>query len=258
MSGHNKWSSIKHKKGAADAKRSKIFTKVIKEISVAAKMGGDDAAANPRLRSAIALAKSVNMPNDNISKAIKKGMGGGKGENWETIVYEGYGPHNVAVIVECLTDNKNRTISSVRTAFSKNNGNIGATNSVMYMFDRKGFIEVEKSKIDEDTLTEHILEAGAEDIDDMQEDVYLVETAPADLGDIHKYLEDKGVVVKTSRLDLIPQNKIEITEVNKAQQVIKFIDALEDDDDVQKVYSNFDINDEVLNELNQQYKKSLG
>ncbi len=250
MSGHSKWSTIKHKKGAADAKRSKVFTKVIKEITVAARLGGEDQNANPRLRSAIALAKSVNMPNDNVAKAIKKGVGGGKGENWETIIYEGYGPHNVAVIVECLTDNKNRTISSIRTIFGKNSGNIGATNSVMYMFDRKGLIEVDKAIIDEETLTDHILEAGAEDIDSTQEDVYLVETEPANLGDAHKYLEENGVEIRTSGIDLIPQNKIEITEVNKAQQVIRFIEALEDDDDVQKVFSNFDINDDVLQELN--------
>ncbi len=250
MSGHNKWSSIKHKKGAADAKRSKVFTKVIKEITVAARMGGEDPNANPRLRSAIALAKSVNMPNDNVAKAIKKGAGGDKGENWETIVYEGYGPHNVAVIVECLTDNKNRTISNIRTIFGKNAGNIGATNSVMYMFDRKGLIEIEKDKIDEEALTDHALEAGADDIDSSPEEVYLVETDPSALGDAHKYLEDQGIEIKTSAIDLIPQNRIEITDVSKAQQVIRFIEALEDDDDVQKVFSNFDINDDVLQQLN--------
>lgn len=250
MSGHNKWSSIKHRKGAADAKRSKVFTKVIKEITVAARMGGDDPNANPRLRSAIVLAKSVNMPNDNINKAIKKGLGDEKGDHWETIVYEGYGPHNIAVIVECLTDNKNRTISSVRSAFTKYNGNIGGTNSVMYMFDRKGYIEVEKSSIDEEALTEHVLESGAVDLDSSQEDVYWIETTPSQLGSVHKYLEEKGVEIKTSSLDLIPQNRIEITDIHKAQTVIKFIEALEDDDDVQKVFSNFDISDAVVNELN--------
>lgn len=251
MSGHNKWSSIKHKKGAADAKRSKIFTKVIKEITVAARLGGEDPNANPRLRSAIALAKSVNMPNDNVTKAIKKGVGGDKSESWETIIYEGYGPHNVAVIVECLTDNRNRTISSIRTIFGKHNGNIGSTNSVMYMFDRKGYIEVDKTTIDEDTLTEHVLESGAEDIDSSQEESYLIVTDPSQLGDAHKYLEEQGVEIKTSSLDLVPQNKIEITDAAKAQQVIRFIDALEDDDDVQKVFSNFDISDQVLSELNE-------
>ncbi len=250
MSGHSKWSTIKHKKGAADAKRSKVFTKVIKEITVAARLGGDDADSNPRLRSAISLAKSVNMPNDNIAKAIKKGVGGDKGENWETIIYEGYGPHNVAVIVECLTDNKNRTISSVRQTFGKNNGNIGASNSVMYMFDRKGLIEVDKTKIDEDTLTEYILDAGAEDIDTSDDEVYVIETTPNNLGDVHQFLEEKSVEIKTSSINLIPQNKIEIDDVGNAQQVIRFIDALEDDDDVQKVFSNFDISDAVLAELN--------
>ncbi|MBU2514426.1 YebC/PmpR family DNA-binding transcriptional regulator [bacterium] len=250
MSGHSKWSTIKHKKGAADAKRSKVFTKVIKEITVAARLGGEDPNANPRLRSAIALAKSVNMPSDNVAKAIKKGVGGGKGENWETIIYEGYGPNNVAVIVECLTDNRNRTISSIRAAFGKNGGNIGATNSVMYMFDRKGFIEVDKKKIDEEALTEYVLETGAEDIDSTQDEVFLIETDPSNLGDTHRYLEEKGVEIKTSGIDLTPQNRIEITDVNKAQQVIRFIEALEDDDDVQKVFSNFDINDEVLQKLN--------
>ncbi|MBU2645682.1 YebC/PmpR family DNA-binding transcriptional regulator [bacterium] len=249
MSGHSKWSSIKHKKGAVDAKRSKVFTKVIREITVAAKMGGDDPNSNPRLRSAIVLAKSVNMPNDNINKAIKKGAGDGKGENWESISYEGYGPHNVAVIVECLTDNKNRTISSVRSIFSKNNGNIGSTNSVMYMFDRKGIIEVKKDTIDEDTLTEYIIEGGAEDIDISDEQVYSIATEPSDLGSVHKYLEEKEVKIESSGLDLIPQNRIEIDDVSKAAQVIKFIEALEDDDDVQNVYSNFDISESVLQQL---------
>lgn len=250
MSGHNKWSSIKHKKGAADAKRSKTFTKVIKEITVAARLGGEDPASNPRLRAAINLAKSVNMPNDNISKAIKKGIGGDKGENWETIIYEGYGPHNTAVIVECLTDNRNRTISSVRAAFSKNNGNIGATNSVMYQFDRKGIIEIEKTVVDEDTLTEYVLEAGANDIDSTDEEIYIIETDPSELMSVQDYLEGKKLEIRRSAADLVPQNKIEITDSNDARQVIRFIEALEDDDDVQKVYTNFDISDEVLQELN--------
>ena len=249
MSGHSKWSTIKHKKGAADAKRSKVFTKVIREITVAAKMGGEDPNSNPRLRSAVVLAKSVNMPNDNINKAIKKGVGGDKSQNWENLNYEGYGPHNVAVIVECLTDNKNRTISSVRSIFSKNNGNIGSSNSVMYMFDRKGIIEVEKAIIDEDTLTDYIIEAGAEDIDSSDDQKFIIETAIGDLGAVHKYLEKNEVKIKSSGLSLIPQNRIEIDDVTKAGQVIKFIEALEDDDDVQNVYSNFDITESVLQQL---------
>jgi len=250
MSGHSKWSTIKHKKGAADAKRSKIFSKVIREITVAAKLGGDDPNANPRLRSAISLAKSVNMPNDNIAKAIKKGAGGDKSENWENLTYEGYGPSNVAVIVECLTDNKNRTISSIRSVFSKNNGNIGETNSVMYMFDRKGIVEVDKAAIDEDTITEHAINAGAEDIDPDDEKSYLIETSPKELGDVHQYLENSGVEVKTANISLIPKNKIEIDDVTKATQVIRFIEALEDDDDVQNVFTNFDISESVLQQLN--------
>jgi len=249
MSGHNKWSSIKHKKGAADAKRSKVFTKVIREITVAAKTGGEDPNSNPRLRSAITLAKSVNMPNDNINKAIKKGVGGGKGENWENITYEGYGPHNVAVIVECLTDNKNRTISSVRSIFTRHNGNIGSTNSVMYMFDRKGVIEVSKGSIDEEALTEMVIESGAEDLDTRDEKVYTIETVPADLGRVHRFLEEKSVAIVSSSINLIPQNRLEIDDVGKASQVIKFIDALEDDDDVQNVYSNFDITENVMKQL---------
>ncbi len=249
MSGHNKWSTIKHRKGAVDAKRSKVFTKVIKEITVAAKMGGEDPNSNPRLRSAISLAKSVNMPNENVNKAIKKGVGGSKNENWENLTYEGYGPNNVAVIVECLTDNKNRTISSVRGIFGKNNGNIGASNSVKYMFDRIGLIEIMKSSIDEDTLMEYALEAEADDIDVSDSDIYLIKTTPSEFSKVLKTLEEKSVSINKSSIDLVPQNKIEIDDVSKANQVIKFIDALEDDDDVQHVYSNFDISDSVLNQL---------
>jgi len=249
MSGHSKWSTIKHKKGAADAKRSKVFTKVIKEITVAARMGGGDPDANPRLRSAIALAKSSNMPNDNVKKAIQKGEGGGKGEDWQTIVYEGYGPHNVAVIVECLTDNKNRTISSIRFIFNKKNGNLGASNSVMYMFDRVGIIEVDKKEADEETLTDYIIEAGADDIDSENESTFVITTPSGDLHSVHDFLEKKKINILTSSLDLIPQNRIEIDNAEHAQQVIAFIDALEDDDDVQRVYSNFDISDAVMAEL---------
>jgi len=251
MSGHSKWSTIKHRKGAADAKRSKIFTKVIKELTIAARIGGEDPGSNPRLRTAIALAKSSNMPNDNVKRAIKKGIGGGKGENWENIVYEGYGPHNVAVIVDCLTDNKNRTISNIRFAFNKNGGNIGSSNSVMYMFDREGQIEVQKSSIDEEALTDHILEAGADDINSDDEEFYLITTVPNSLNEVHSYLEEKSIEVSTSGVKLVPQNRIEIDDLEKAKQVIKFIEALEDDEDVQDVFSNFDISETVLNQLNE-------
>lgn len=250
MSGHSKWSTIKHKKGAADAKRSKIFTKVTKEIIVAAKMGGGDPSSNPRLRGAMTQARSVNMPTDKVKNAIKKGTGeSGDGNNYENILYEGYGPHNTAVIVECLTDNRNRTISSIRFTFNKNNGNIGSSNSVMYMFDHVGMIEVEKSQADEDTITEHVLEAGAEDIDTEQEEIYVIRTGSTDLHSVHTYLEEQGLEVKTAQLTYLPQNTVELKDLTQAKQVLKFIDALEDDDDVQNVYTNFDVAEDVLTQL---------
>ncbi len=249
MSGHSKWSTIKHKKGAADAKRSKIFTKIAREIVVAAKLGGEDADSNPRLRSAMVLARSQNMPNENIKRAIQKGIGAGKGEEFHSVIYEGYGPHQVAAIVECLTDNKNRTISNIRTAFNKSGGAIGTSNSVMYAFDHMGAIEVKKDSIDEDTLTEHILEGGAEDIDTSPEDIYFITTAHADLHQVSTYLESQGVVLESTKLIYIPQNKLVITDLAQAQSVLRFIDALEDDDDVQHVHSNFDLSDEVLAQL---------
>ena len=251
MSGHSKWSTIKHRKGAQDAKRGKIFTKVIKEITVAARLGGGDPEANPRLRAAMLQAKSVNMPSDNVNKAIKKGTGELQAESYETLVYEGYGPHNVAVIVECLTDNRNRTISSVRSIFNKNSGNIGATNSVMYMFDRVGLIEVEKSTIDEDALTEIVLDSGAEDIDASQEEIFEITTAMDTLFAVSSFLEEKGVKVSKAELALIPQNKLEITDTGKAEQILKFLDLLEDDEDVQNVFTNLDISDEVMVNLGQ-------
>ncbi|MGK0288746.1 MAG: YebC/PmpR family DNA-binding regulatory protein [bacterium] len=250
MSGHNKWSSIKHRKGAQDAKRSKVFTKVIKEITVAAKIGGGEVESNPRLRTAILWGKSVNMPRHNIENAIKKGTGEKGSSMYENIIYEGYGPHQTAVIVETLTDNRNRTICSVRTIFNKKGGNLGSSNSVMYMFDRIGVIEVEKAGIDEDTITEHILEGGADDIDTSDEEVYRITTDASELHTVIEYLEGQKVEVKSGKLDLVPQNKIEITEVEKAKQAMAFIDALEDDDDVQSVYSNFDISDDVVAALN--------
>jgi YebC/PmpR family DNA-binding regulatory protein len=249
MSGHNKWSSIKHKKGAADAKRSKTFTKVIREITVAAKSGGEDPNANPRLRAAINLAKTVNMPSDNIQKAIRKGSGGDKAENWESIIYEGYGPHNVAVVVECLTDNRNRTISSVRGIFNKNNGNIGASNSVMYMFDRKGVIEIETRAVDEEQLTEWVIESGAEDIDASSSGLYIIETKPSRFSEVYRFLEEKSVQIKAGAIRMIPQTRLIIDDEGKALQVIRFIEALEDDDDVQNVYSNFDISEDVLERI---------
>lgn len=249
MSGHSKWSTIKHRKAAQDAKRGKVFTKIIKELTIAARLGGGDITANPRLRAAVANAKAQSMPKDNIERAIKKGTGELEGVNYEEIIYEGYGPHNVAVIVEVLTDNRNRTIAAVRHAFSKCGGNLGSTNSVQYMFDRLGLIYVPKSAIGEDELTEIILELGAEDIRTENPDEYEVVTNPSDFSTVRDGLEEKGVEIDRADIGWLPQNYIEIDDSKKAEQVMKLIDLLEDDDDIQNVYSNFDINDEVLAQL---------
>ena len=249
MSGHSKWSTIKHRKAAQDAKRGKAFTKIIKELTISAKIGGSDIDANPRLRTAVANAKSQSMPKDNIDRAIKKGAGELDGAIFEEIIYEGYGPHNVAIIVEVMTDNRNRTIASVRHAFSKCNGNLGSTNSVQYMFDRQGSIFVDNSVIDEDRLTELILEAGAEDLNTENPDVFQIITAPVDFDTVRSYLEEKEVPMLNAEVIWIPQNRIEIDNFKKAEQVIKLIDLLEDDDDVKSVHSNFDISDDVMAKL---------
>ena len=251
MSGHSKWSTIKHRKGAQDAKRSKIFTKLIKELTVATRMGGDDASANPRLRAAIAAAKGANMPNDNMKRAIQKGAGGAKGDDYESIIYEGYGPQNVAVIVECLTDNRNRTVSNIRTAFNKNGGTMGSSNSVMFNFSQIGVIEVSKTAYDEDTMMELAIDAGALELDSEGEEVYEVQTEMADLHAVQAALEEKGVEVLKSSLVYQPMNKAEITEVDHAHSVFRLIDVLEDDDDVQSVFSNVDFSDAVLAALNE-------
>ena len=245
MSGHSKWSTIKRKKGAVDAKRGKIFTKLIKEIMVAAKMGGGDPAGNPRLRSAILAAKAVNMPKDNIDRAVKKGSGGLDGVIYEEIRYEGYGPSGVAVLVDCMTDNRNRTVSEVRYAFSKSGGNMGESGCVAFMFDKKGVIAVEKSTISEEKLMELALEAGAEDVVE-EGDVYKVMTSPTDFSTVNEALEKAGVAIAGASLDMIPQNTIEITEEKVARRIISMMDMLEDNDDVQNVYANFDIPDELM------------
>jgi YebC/PmpR family DNA-binding regulatory protein len=245
MSGHSKWSTIKRKKGAADAKRGKIFTKLIKEIMVAAKMGGGDLTGNARLRSAVMAAKSENMPKDNIDRAIKKGTGGLDGVNYEEILYEGYGPSGVAVLVNCMTDNRNRTVSEVRYAFSKSGGNMGESGCVSFMFDKKGVIAVEKSTIAEDKLLEVALEAGAEDVVE-EGDVFKVMTSPNDFTAVNDALEKAGVAVAGASLDMIPQTTVEITEEKVARRVMNMMDLLEDNDDVQNVYANFDIPDELM------------
>jgi YebC/PmpR family DNA-binding regulatory protein len=248
MSGHSKWSSIKHKKGAADAKRGKIFTKLVKEIIVAAKEGGGDEEMNPRLRLAVSTAKGANMPNSNIERAIKRGTGELEGVNYEHFTYEGYGHNGVAIIVETLTDNKQRTVAEVRHIFSKYGGNLAENGSVSYMFDQKGFIVIPAIELDEDEVMMASLDAGAEDFI-VEEDSYLIYTAYADLHSVHKKLEEVGYNIEKAELTRIPQNTINADEV--AEKLLKLIDFLEDCDDVQKVYANFEISDEVFERLSE-------
>jgi len=244
MSGHNKWSTIKHKKGAADAKRGKIFTKLIKEISIAAKLGGGDPAANPRLRTAIDKAKGENMPKDNIERAIKKGTGGMEGVVYEEIMYEGYGPGGVAVLVEVMTDNRNRTVAELRSIFTKANGNMGETGCVAWMFDKKGLINYDKS-VDFDALFEAALEAGAEDVVEDDDGQIEVITEPAAFIEVREALEAKGFKHQNAEITMIPQTQI-VLEGKQAESMLKMMDKLEDCDDVQNVYANFDISDDEM------------
>jgi YebC/PmpR family DNA-binding regulatory protein len=246
MSGHNKWSTIKHKKGAADAKRGKIFTKIIKEISVAAKLGGGDPAANPRLRTAVDKAKGENMPKDNIERAIKKGAGGMEGVNYEEITYEGYGPGGVAVLVEVMTDNRNRTVSDVRSIFTKCNGNMGETGCVSWIFDKKGLIIFPKS-IDFDKLFETAIEAGAEDVAE-QDEQFEVTTDPSSFIEVRDTLATAGFKSDSAEVTMIPQTMVKL-EGKQAESMLKMMDKLEDNDDVQNVYANFDISMEEMEKM---------
>ncbi len=248
MSGHSKWSTIKRKKGAADAKRGKIFTRLIKEITVAARMGGGDPSGNPRLRSAIAAAKNENMPKDNIERGIKKGTGDLEGAMYEEIIYEGYAPGGVAVMVECLTDNKNRTVADVRYCFSKNGGNMAESGCVSFLFDQKGMIQVDSSSITEDELMDLALEAGADDVADDGE-VFQILTAPGDFNDVREALEKSGVKIVEASITRLPQTTVDITAEKVAARVIRLMDALEDNEDVQNVYANFDIDDAIMESL---------
>lgn len=247
MSGHSKWSTIKHKKGAADAKRGKLFTKLIKEITVAARMGGGDPDANPRLRHALNSARAQNMPKDTSERAIKKGTGELEGVNYEEIVYEGYGPGGVAVLVECLTDNRNRTIAEVRHAFGKAGGNVGTDGCVAWMFDKKGLISVSKENSDEETLMDIALEAGAEDIKE-ETDSFEIITAPADFDVVKDAVDAAEIKYELAEITMIPQNLTKV-EGKEAEQMIKFMDALDDCDDVQKFYTNADIPDEIFESM---------
>jgi YebC/PmpR family DNA-binding regulatory protein len=246
VSGHSKWSSIKHKKGAADAKRGKLFSKLSRAIIVAAKEGGGDPANNASLQNAIEKAKSYSMPKDNIDRAIAKGSGAdADADAFETIVYEGYGPEGVAVIVEALTDNKNRTAADVRHIFAKSGGNLGATGAVAWQFERHGVVIVPADGVDGDELLLVAADGGAEDVE-QDGDVFQVTSAPEALAAVRTAIEAAGITVESAELTLIPKVTVAIEDESKARQVMRLIDALEDNDDVQDVYANFDIPEQVL------------
>ena len=245
MSGHSKWHTIKHKKGALDAKRGKIFTKLIKEITVAARTGGSgDVDANARLRKAVSDAKAQNMPNDTIERAIKRGTGELEGVNYDEITYEGYGPNGVAIMVETMTDNRNRTVAELRHLFSKNGGNMGEAGSVAWMFDKKGYIVVDKAAKSEEELFEIAVGAGADDMQD-EGDVFEILTSPENFEAVTEAVKAAGIEPQAAEISMIPQNYIALTG-NDAKAMMKLYDALDDNDDVQKVYANFDIDESEM------------
>jgi YebC/PmpR family DNA-binding regulatory protein len=245
MSGHSKWSTIKHKKGAADAKRGKVFTRIIKEMTVAARLGGGDAEANPRLRSAVAEAKASNMPKDNIDRAIKRGTGELEGAQYEEVTYEGYGPGGVAIIVEALTDNGNRTTPEIRNIFEKLGGNLGMQGSVKFQFDKKGYFAIEKSAVGEDKLMEVVLEAGADDLQTEDADVFEVYTAPDRFEAVRQALEANKIETVEAKVGMIPANYVKVDDT-KTKQVLRLIEMLDDHDDSQAVWSNLDIPAEMM------------
>jgi YebC/PmpR family DNA-binding regulatory protein len=246
VSGHSKWSTIKHKKGAADAKRGQLFTKLSKAIIVAAKEGGPDPAGNLSLQNAIEKAKSYSMPKDTIERAIARGAGtDADAAAYETIVYEGYGPDGVAVLVEALTDNRNRTASDVRHLFTKNGGNLGTTGAVAWLFERRGIVLVDAAGVDEDELTLAAAEGGAEDVE-LDGTVYEVSSAPEDLAAVRQAIEDAGIKVESAELSMVPKTTVEVAEEPSAKKLIRLIEALEENDDIQGVYANFDIPEQVL------------
>ena len=241
MSGHSKWHSIKHKKGALDAKRGKLFTKFIKEITVAARSGGGDPEGNARLRKAILDAKAGNMPNDTIDRAIRRGTGEEEGVNYEEITYEGYGPGGVALMIQSMTDNRNRTVAEIRHIFSKNGGNLGESGSVGWMFDKKGYIVVDKSAKSEEELFELAIEAGADDLRD-DEDTFEIITSPDAFDGVLTAMKGAGIEPQVAEVEMVPQNYIRL-EGGDARQMLKLMEALEDHDDVQKVSANFDMSE---------------
>lgn len=248
MSGHSKWSTIKRKKGKADAERGKIFTRLIKEITIAAREGGGDPEANPRLRTAVAAAKAANMPADNIKRGIQKGTGDLPGVTYESFTYEGYGPGGVALFMEVMTDNKNRVVAEVRHILSKYGGNLGANGCVAWMFDKKGIITVEMDAADEDTIMEVATDAGAEDI--ITEDgAFEILTDPADIDTVRSAIEEKGIPMVSAEVTMRPQNTVKLDKESEASSMLKMYELLEENDDVQKIYANFDIDEELLEKL---------
>jgi YebC/PmpR family DNA-binding regulatory protein len=244
MSGHNKWSTIKHKKGAADAKRGKVFSKLIKELTIAARMGGGDPDGNPRLRTALNTARNANMPKENIERAIKRGTGEIEGVNYEEIIYEGYGPGGVAVMVEALTDNKNRTVAEIRHIFDKYNGNLGETGCVNWMFQKKGMVAISAEGLTEDEVMELAMENGAQDVA-VEEDTFEIAVEPSDFEPVRKAVEDKGWKIELAEITMVPQNTLKL-DGKKAEQMLKMMDALDDHDDLERVYANFDISEEEM------------
>ncbi len=244
MSGHSKWHGIKHKKAKADAIKGRVFTKIIKEITAAARHGGGDPGGNPRLRTAIQAAKAANMPADNIDRAIKKGTGELPGVSYEECVYEGYGPGGVAVLVEALTDNKNRSTSELRKIFSKNGGNMGESGCVAWMFAKKGLIQVETAKADEEKLMAIVLDAGAEDMQ-RADSMFEITAAPADFEKVRDAVAKAGIPIASAEVTMVPQNTLRV-EGKQAQQTLQLMEELEEHDDVQHVYANFDIPEEVM------------
>ncbi|MEK6718621.1 MAG: YebC/PmpR family DNA-binding transcriptional regulator, partial [candidate division NC10 bacterium] len=244
MSGHSKWAGIKHKKAKVDAQRGRVFTKIIREITVAARVGGGDPAGNPRLRTATQAAKAVNMPSDNIERAIKKGTGELEGVSYEEITYEGYGPGGVAVMVEVVTDNKNRTVGEIRKAFSRHGGHLGETGCVGFLFEKKGYLQVEASKVDEDRLLSIALEAGAEDLQ-REESLFAVTTAPKDFEKVREAILTSGLQPLSAEITKVPKSTVKL-DGKPAEQMLRLMEELEEHDDVQHVYANFDIPEEIM------------
>jgi len=248
MSGHSKWAGIKHKKAIVDAKRGQIFSKLIREITVAAKQGGGEPGGNPRLRVAVDKARAVNMPHDNIKKAIQRGTGELPGVIYEELIYEGYGPGGVAVLVEVTTDNKNRVTAEIRKAFSRHGGNLGDAGCVGWMFNKKGYISVDKAKIREEELMEIALESGAEDVKSDDEDLFEIITVPQDFEKVKKSVKAKNIEISSQEITMLPQTYIRL-EGSKAEQMLRLMDELDNNDDVQNVYANFDIPKAIMEKV---------